>query len=1191
MAGIKTVLFRIVGDERKAVESLDHVAAKLTAFSRIHADAEAGLDTGEANKRLDDLNAQLDKLALRTDDVEIGADTSEARRNVEELQAWIASQDATIDIKTRRAITDRILAVTRQVQGLSDAVETADSNTSSWFTRLSNTAVNFGPFTTQLRTFVPLVLAASAAIASVVGALGALVASAASAAAGLGALAVAFGGTLAPAIGVGIIAFKEFNDQLGKTGSLADRVSKQVQRLGRGFNLGQIARPLERGTLAVTRRAAGLNVGQRLTPALQGFSRDAGQAVRDFGRVVLRPNVVRQFVNLIEKAGDAIRPLGRIAGDVFRILMNIAQAAMPFLKRALEGFANGLDEIRRRTSNIKDLREVIGHMVNNLEAWLSLLHQITRVFAGFVQAASPQGRKLVEWFAKGAKALADWINSEDGRKRIRTFLKDVLPLFQQLVNFLARATILFLELGELTAPLLAPLVKQINDVLGVLIKVIDWLNTNAGAWKKWAGEVIAAIKLPFLAQIRLVQLIREKWGAITGFLSGLWRNIKEKAGQIWGAITDTILHAPRRIAHQLRDDWNSIKNWLVEHIWRNGILQAAKDIWGRIKSNVVGPAKDTARLVVNAFDGLKGRLSQLWDGITGVLGDIWRGIKGKASDIWEGIKTAILTPIRAIKGVMDKIWSGIEGAIRTAARVISRLVNRLGGTFISLMTTLASIGGGVIGVVKSVAGTISRTLRWIIGQVNSALDALGAIKDKVDPSAISVSPPGIDIKHVGPVPVPVPHLPHVQIGPVSLPQKGGVFSKVPGSGSGDKWPFMALMEPGELFGVVNRRGAEAIDWINEAIPRFGKRARKGGTYPMVTGDTDFLPALGNALSSMAQATRTAIFVQEGRRTLAEQAARVATMNAGGPVAAPATPSAPHVRGIAADITPGREVFGGVAGKYGLAFTVPSESWHIELIKAGAAAVGAAVDLIKKITFKAPGPFGPLGQRSIDMVRDAANKKIQAAQPALPSAPTAKGAFSAAQLAQLWMSVGGPKDWAAMMAQVALAESGGDPNAHNSSGATGLWQILGAVVPGNLFDPTVNAKNALKKWQDASPHLQPWYASMATWGGYARAHGFLHKGIRDALPGLAILGDRGPELAHIPRHTNVHDAQRSRRILERLAHPAFAEKTPAVIVHGDIVSQHPDPVELVIGDRRFPVAVQNEIDGETRFQRQHQRMRR
>jgi hypothetical protein len=54
-----------------------------------------------------------------------------------------------------------------------------------------------------------------------------------------------------------------------------------------------------------------------------------------------------------------------------------------------------------------------------------------------------------------------------------------------------------------------------------------------------------------------------------------------------------------------------------------------------------------------------------------------------------------------------------------------------------------------------------------------------------------------------------------------------------------------------------------------------------------------------------------------------------------------------------------------------------------------------------------------------------------------------------------------------MAAIAMAESSGVSTARNPSGATGLWQILGAVDSADqpdLTDPAVNAKEALLKLQ-------------------------------------------------------------------------------------------------------------------------------
>ena len=82
------------------------------------------------------------------------------------------------------------------------------------------------------------------------------------------------------------------------------------------------------------------------------------------------------------------------------------------------------------------------------------------------------------------------------------------------------------------------------------------------------------------------------------------------------------------------------------------------------------------------------------------------------------------------------------------------------------------------------------------------------------------------------------------------------------------------------------------------------------------------------------------------------------------------------------------------------------------------------------------------------------------------------AYSYGQLETLWLDTAkGTKyatdAWAVLMAAIAMAESGGRSDAYNPSGASGLWQILGAVHAADqpqLFNPQVNASEALAKLQ-------------------------------------------------------------------------------------------------------------------------------
>jgi Lysozyme like domain len=77
------------------------------------------------------------------------------------------------------------------------------------------------------------------------------------------------------------------------------------------------------------------------------------------------------------------------------------------------------------------------------------------------------------------------------------------------------------------------------------------------------------------------------------------------------------------------------------------------------------------------------------------------------------------------------------------------------------------------------------------------------------------------------------------------------------------------------------------------------------------------------------------------------------------------------------------------------------------------------------------------------------------------------------LENLWTGAGGPGGGTAhVAAAIALAESGGNANALNPSGASGLWQILGLPFPGDPFIPSVNARMAVVKYQDAGG-FSPW----------------------------------------------------------------------------------------------------------------------
>lgn len=114
-------------------------------------------------------------------------------------------------------------------------------------------------------------------------------------------------------------------------------------------------------------------------------------------------------------------------------------------------------------------------------------------------------------------------------------------------------------------------------------------------------------------------------------------------------------------------------------------------------------------------------------------------------------------------------------------------------------------------------------------------------------------------------------------------------------------------------------------------------------------------------------------------------------------------------------------------------------------------------------------------------QDVSQRHTAAHVPAVPSSQpyqTGAGDLSFGQLESLWVSAGGPSYAASAAASVAECESGGNPNAYNPSGASGLFQILGQVVPGNIFDPMVNALNAVAKFTASGDTWAQWVCQPA-----------------------------------------------------------------------------------------------------------------
>ncbi len=229
---------------------------------------------------------------------------------------------------------------------------------------------------------------------------------------------------------------------------------------------------------------------------------------------------------------------------------------------------------------------------------------------------------------------------------------------------------------------------------------------------------------------------------------------------------------------------------------------------------------------------------------------------------------------------------------------------------------------------------------------------------------------------------------------------------------------------------------------------------------------------------------------------------------------------------------------------------------------------------------AGGVLGEASRRTQDIIAAAMEGKINKSIGASGAATT--GATAVAR---------GSGDWAGMVTKMGLpaifnaiirAESGGNPNAKNPSGASGLTQImmplhagLVARYGGNVFDPETNLRVARHLYRESG--LAPWAASRHAWGGAGHTGDGIgmtvdgHGGGKVDFGGW--YGGGGAFTVHRPTLIGVGDGGAERVIVKPQAKGGSGGGRPINIVIEKIVNYEEGDIQEIV-EREFAAVAAN-----------------
>lgn len=339
-------------------------------------------------------------------------------------------------------------------------------------------------------------------------------------------------------------------------------------------------------------------------------------------------------------------------------LRNLWGALKPFAIHIGEGLVwlweNALVPLGTWTMNeaVPRFLDTVSHLIETFDAVLQDLKPHFQWFWNEVL------KPIAEWVADKFLDAWDWINEK--LSQFTDWAKENPETVQKITDLIV---------SFFAAWAITDLVGKISG----LIEIIGGLFTF----------IASKVSLPLLAIGLLI------WTGIQLYKN--WDEIKAKAIEIWGAISDWLIKKWELLRAEVWLKFETIKS-KIEKIWTN-IKEKSQEIWGVIYDNTIGKVIELKDNIIKWFDVIKTS-----------LGLRWSSIKLSAIQAWDNIKTALVNRVTSIKtkilDLAELIKTGFVGAFNGIVELIKTPINAIIGFVNSMIQGVVDGINGAIGALN-----------------------------------------------------------------------------------------------------------------------------------------------------------------------------------------------------------------------------------------------------------------------------------------------------------------------------------------------------------------------------------------------------------------------------------------------------------------------------------------------------------
>lgn len=293
-------------------------------------------------------------------------------------------------------------------------------------------------------------------------------------------------------------------------------------------------------------------INKRIKPLRSAFTKlgtAMGLAIVTIIDRLTNPKNMAAFQAFTAAAVGFVAPLTDTFTSLLQILLNIAQAALPLLLPLIQSVAAQFNEWADQTSNIANLRDIIGVLVEHFITWWSVFQVFGAVFLEFLKIAAPFGLQIAHAFKGVGDSMLEWMKSKEGRDQIEEWLRVAVPFALRLARLFGQILLVLARIGEIAAPILGPMLDVLSLQLNIVSRLLRAFGRIAEVVGKLFDFILSHVFEPLYAEFG--KLVDRAIQLGIDFISGLIKGIGKKAKDLLNTVGDL----GKKVIDKMKHPW------------------------------------------------------------------------------------------------------------------------------------------------------------------------------------------------------------------------------------------------------------------------------------------------------------------------------------------------------------------------------------------------------------------------------------------------------------------------------------------------------------------------------------------------------------------------------------------------------------------------------------------------------------